>query len=188
VSTGQAKHLQPPPVIRETDWEEMVLPFNIGSGRSLYSGLENDSRLRLRVFRKTSDGSLVGRVWFGQGSDGPPGHAHGGAIAYVLDEAMGSVGWMNLYPVVAARLEFQYVRMTPLFVDLELQAKILSHSSRRIEVETTLLLPSGEVSVQAQGEFAILTRAKAKLFDTPEHDPQGLMKNPNLKWANDDAG
>ena len=36
--------------------------------------------------------------------EGPPGHAHGGSMAAVLDEAMGAAAWMEGHLVVAVRL------------------------------------------------------------------------------------
>ena len=175
----------PPEIKLDPDWQELRLPFNIGSGRSLYTGLEQANRLRLRVFRRKSDNVLVGRVWFGEGADGPPGHAHGGAIAYVLDEAMGSVGWMNDYPVVAAKLEFKYFRMTPLHVDLHVEARIKSETAKRLEIEATLTMPDGQKCVMASAEFAVLTKTKAVGFMNPVADPQGFFQNPKLKWAPD---
>lgn len=178
-----SKILSPPPIIKETDWEEVELPFNIGSGRTLFSGLENEGRLRLRVFRRESDGRLVGRVWFGPGADGPPGHAHGGAIAYVLDEAMGSAAWMNHYPVVAAKLEFQYERMTPLNTDLGIEAWIEKESGRRLVTVARLTLPSGEPCVVGRGEFAILSKSKIVALSSSIVDSNNVLKNPQLKWA-----
>lgn len=177
------KKMTPPPLVKEADWEDLELPFNIGSGRSLYSGLEDEGRLRLRVFRRKSDGRLVGRVWFGPGADGPPGHAHGGAIAYVLDEAMGSVAWMNHYPVVAAKLEFQYERMTPLNTDLSIEAWIEQEGNRRLTTVARLVLPSGEPCVTGRGEFAILTKSKIKVLANAVSDPKGILQDPRLKWA-----
>lgn len=184
---GQAplNQLLPPAITTESDWVEVVLPFNIGSGRSIYSGLEGAQRLRLRVFKRQSDGSLIGRAWFGQGSDGPPLHVHGGAVAYVLDEAMGSVAWMNEYPAMAANLKFEYVQMTPLLTDLVVEARITSVTDRRVSIESEIKLPTGEVCVRGFGEFARLSHEKAAFFDTNEHDPNGILKNPNLKWAKD---
>ncbi len=177
--------LNPPEIIRESDWLDVLLPFNIGSGRSLYSGLEAAQRLRLRVFKRQRDGALIGRAWFGPGADGPPLHVHGGAVAYVLDEAMGAVSWMNDYPAMAANLRFEYVQMTPLLTDLTLEARITTVSDRRVSIESEIKLSTGEVCVRGFGEFARLSRKKAAFFETSEHDPKGLLKNPTLKWAED---
>lgn len=174
-----------PAVVQESDWVEMVLPFNIGSGRSLYSGLEGASRLRLKVFKRLADGHLIGRAWFGEGADGPPLHVHGGSVAYVLDEAMGAVAWMNNYPVVAATLNFEYLRMTPLFADLIIEAKITDVSDRRVSTEAEIRLESGEVCVRGKGEFAILSKSKIDLIQADQHDPGKTLQNPDFKWAKD---
>lgn len=173
----------PPAITPDADWVEVLLPFNIGSGRSLYTGLEGIDRLRLRIYKRKSDGHLIGRAWFGEGADGPPLHVHGGAVAYVLDEAMGAVGWMNEYPVVAASLKFDYFQMTPLLTDLEIEAKITNVTDRRVSTEAEIRLPEGDVYVRATGEFAILQKSKIDLLEAHKYDKDGVLKNPNLKWA-----
>lgn len=187
MSLDKRTPMMPPLIQKDADWEEVELPFNIGSGRSIYSGLEQDGRLRLRVYRQGATGRLIGRVWFGQGADGPPGHAHGGAIAYVLDEAMGSVAWMNDYPALAAKLEFQYARMTPLEVDLKVEAWIEQTVKKRLIIVANLVLPTGEICVAGRGEFAILQKSKIGQLASALNDPKGLFQNPKLKWAPEDA-
>jgi acyl-coenzyme A thioesterase PaaI-like protein len=173
-----------PPVIQiDPDWEVIELPLNIGSGRSMFSGLESADQLRLRVFKRRSDNHLIGRVWFGPGTEGPPGKVHGGAAAYVLDEAMGSSGWMNDFPVVAAKLEFQYHLMTPMAVDLEVEAWITKSSAHRVQIEAVLREPKGEAFVTAKGDFAVLTRAKADAIQISHADKSGIINRPTWKWA-----
>ena len=48
----------------------------------------------IHYFRTGPDRSLRAKVLFGPGTQGPPGHAHGGSMAAVLDEAMGGAAWM----------------------------------------------------------------------------------------------
>lgn len=182
----------PPKIKILPEWREARLPFNIGSGRTLYAGLESDNRLRLRVFRSTVDDSLVGRVWFGDGADGPPMHAHGGAVAYILDEAMGAIAWMGGHPVVAARLEFQYSLPTPLYVDLHLFARVKAATKRRVTVETELRLPGGGICVSGRGEFARLTLNKIESFMSALGKKEraafaAFERAHPLKWASDDA-
>ena len=58
--------------------------------------LQGHPHLRIAYYRsaeKDDHGhhALFGRAFFGSaGCEGPPGHAHGGSMAAVLDEAMGS--------------------------------------------------------------------------------------------------
>lgn len=178
---------QPPNIQIEPDWEELSLPFHMGSGRSLYSGLEQEQRLRLRMFRRRSDHHLIAHAWFGEGADGPPGHVHGGALAYVLDEAMGCAAWMNNYPVVAAKLEFEYKQMTPLFSDLRIEAWISAVEKRRVRTEAIVSLPTGETCVIGRGAFAILNRSKIRMIAPHALELTGELGSPELKWSDDDA-
>jgi acyl-coenzyme A thioesterase PaaI-like protein len=173
----------------QEDWEIVTLPFQIGSGRTIFSGAATAERLRLSVFRSKTKRSLVGRVWFGDLTDGPPGHVHGGAVAYVLDEAMGSAAWMRNFPVVAAKLSFEYLRMSPLKVELAIEAEVLQTTDRRVFLSAELRLLSGEVCVRASGEFARLSKAKLERLAV-EHGSAGnaddfaaLQENKALLWA-----
>lgn len=177
----------PPPYTLEPGTEFVELPMQIASGRSLTSGLQGPERMRIRMAKRTNDGHLIGRAWFAEGADGPPRHVHGGAVAYVLDEAMGAVGWMNDYPIVAAKLEFEYFKMSPLHVDFVIEARITSATAKRVFVEAEMRLPDGDVCVRGKGEFAILTQKKIDALDASKFDPKALLKNPRLKWAKDDA-
>lgn len=163
---------------------KVELPMFIASGRSLASGLPGgDDRMRIELYKRLVDGHAVGKAWFGDGAEGPPAHVHGGAVAYVLDEAMGSVAWMNDYPVVARKIDFEFLKMSPLKTEFSIDARILRVDDRNVEVEALLLLPNGEVSVRGHGLFAILSRAKLSMLDENRDDPRGLLRNPALKWA-----
>ena len=106
-----------PEVVPEPGWEP-VKPFRLEGGRgSFVSGDPRGDRLRVSYFRRIDDGLLVGRAWFGPGAQGPPGHAHGGSIAAVLDEAMGAAAWLAGHLVVAVRLDTRFRKMLPLGTD-----------------------------------------------------------------------
>ncbi len=190
-----------PTVVMSPDLEVRELPFKIGSGRTLasqktvsrfdttkspaghHANDAGEDRIRLRFFYRPSDGHLVGKVWFGEGAEGPPGHVHGGASAYVLDEAMGSVGWMNHLPILAAHLDFDYRKPTPLFHDLTIEAWLGESSGRRINIQSRLLLDD-VVCVEGHGEFAIIPRSKiSHLAD--ENDPQvlAIINDSQVRWA-----
>lgn len=127
-----------PPVRVEPDWEP-IEPLRIEGGRgSFVSGDATSSILRVRYFRRRRDNRLVARAWFGPGAAGPPGHAHGGAISAVLDEAMGAAGWMAGYPVVAAHLEVDFKVMVPLGTDALIEAWVESVSGRKVYLASSL--------------------------------------------------
>jgi acyl-coenzyme A thioesterase PaaI-like protein len=178
---SQANQPKPPVVNPEPGWEPLDLPFNIGSGRTVYASMAGDNRLRLAFFKKGD--RLVGKAWFGEGTDGPPNKAHGGAIAYVLDEVMGGAGWLNDYPVVAVNLNFSYMKMTPLFTDLSVEGWITKITDRRVYVASEMKLPGGEVAVTGTGEFAILRREQVESLYSDRFGPRELAKLANIRWA-----
>jgi len=84
-------------------------------GRSFLAGPHRDEDIiRLKWYVREADRRLVGRVWFGPGAQGPPGHAHGGSMAAVLDEALGSACWVAGHGVVAAELTTSFRELLPL--------------------------------------------------------------------------
>lgn len=182
----------PPAVQTEKDWQPIELPFLIASGRTLASGIANEGRLRLRLFLRTSDNHLVGKIWFGEGADGPPHHAHGGASAYILDEAMGSCGWANLYPVVAAKLEFEFLQMVPLYEDHFIDAWVDGIKDKNVVIKSNLILANGKTAVTSTGHFHILAQKQFNSLlknvpaDVLAKQKQSLSRP--YKWASTDAG
>ncbi len=181
----------PPPVQPEKDWQPIELPFLIASGRTLASGIANEGRLRLRLFHRTSDNHLVGKIWFGDGADGPPHHAHGGASAYILDEAMGSCGWANCYPVVAAKLEYEFLQMVPLYEDHFIDTWVDGIVNKNVVIKSKLVLTNGQTAVASTGHFHILSQKQFKSL-LKNVSPEILAKQKQAlsrpyKWAPDDA-
>ena len=79
----------PPELPAEAGWRDLEkLPLDIGSGRTI---LQDEKRLVLRLFRNEKS-EIVGKVWFGDGLNGPPECVHGGVTCYVLDEILGAAG------------------------------------------------------------------------------------------------
>lgn len=170
-----------PPDVRVPDeWEGFELPFAIGSGRSFFPDANNEQALRMAFFRHNKDNALVGKVWFGKGIEGPPGHVHGGVSSYVLDEAMGSAGWLSSYPCVARKITFELLRMTPVGVDLDIEARVKSVSGHTIVIESRIFDENGNYTV-GTGEFHWLDKDRMKKMANP--DSHGLdlesLKYPN---------
>ena len=145
-----------PPVTPEPGWEA-VQPLRIEGGRgSFVSGDPEGDRLRVAYFRRTADGALVGRAWFGHGAEGPPGHVHGGATAAVLDEAMGAAAWMEGRVVVAVHLEVDFERMVPLGTDAWMEARVERVDGRKVITRGRLHDASGVGFAAATGLFLTL--------------------------------
>src|SRR5687767_3207088 len=102
-----------------------VNPFpSVPSKRSYVSGEGAAQRTRVAYFRAEGSDHLHASICFGAAAEGPPDSVHGGAIAAVLDEAMGAVCWMNGHPVVGARITINYLQMTPLGFEGRIEAWI----------------------------------------------------------------
>ena len=136
------------------------LPFGIGSGRLLT--LSNDNNPWRLTFHREEDASLSGEVWFGPELEGPPGHVHGGISAFILDEAMGSAGWLRGYPCVAAKIEVEFLAMTPVQKDLKVKAWVDSVESNKLTIQASIF--ADKVYSRSTGIFSRLGREFVERF------------------------
>jgi acyl-coenzyme A thioesterase PaaI-like protein len=143
-----------------------VTPFPSGpSSRSYVSGTSAAAeRTRVEYFRHPDNDHLYATVWFGPHTEGPPEAVHGGAIAAVLDEAMGAVCWMNGHPVVGARITINYMHMTPLGFTGQVESWIDRIERRKIFLKSRLTGADGTVHAEGEALFIELQpELKAKL-------------------------
>lgn len=137
----------------EVGWTPIEPLESIGTGRSFVSGEPNGDRLRVRYYRRDRDGALVGKVWFGPGAEGPPGHAHGGSMAAVLDEAMGAGAWLAGHAVVAANLTVNFRRMLSLENEVLLETWVERVDGKKVMTRGRLVDRDGEVYAEGEGLF-----------------------------------
>lgn len=157
-TTPPAPKPSAPPVAAEDGWTP-VRPLRIEGGRgSFVTGDPEGETLRVAYFRRQGDGHLVGRAWFGPGSQGPPGHAHGGAMAAVLDECMGAAAWMSGHAVVAVHIDVDFQTMLPLGTDARFEAWVESVEGRKVRCRARLFtLGDGEETPFASSSGLFLT-------------------------------
>jgi acyl-coenzyme A thioesterase PaaI-like protein len=107
---------------------------------------------------------------------GPPGHAHGGVSAAVLDEVMGAAVWYAGYTVAAAKLEVNYKKPVPLGQYISTKGSITRRSGRKIYARGEICLSDGTVAVIGHGLYIIAPQLfeKSKMFQSSEQaGPQG---------------
>jgi len=132
------------------------LPF-LALADTFVSGDPSNHRLSVRYFMKKDDGSLMGRVLFGPGTQGPPDHAHGGSMAALLDEAMGGAAWMAGHPVVAAQLNITFRTMLPLGTRCVVHARVQEANGRKIKTSGELRSADGQqVFCRGEALFVVL--------------------------------
>ncbi len=102
-------------------------------------------------------------VWFGPTSEGPPNAVHGGAIAAVLDQAMGAGCWMNGHPVVGARMTINDRHMIPLGCAGRVESWIETIARRKCFIRSRLTDESQTVDADGEALFIKLASASASL-------------------------
>jgi len=132
------------------------MPRSFGEGRSFVSGELDGDRLRIWYYYRAEDATLCAKVWFGLGAEGPPGHAHGGSMAAVLDEAMGFAAWVAGHPVVAATITIHFRRRLPLHEVLHVECRVDSSGSKKVTTTGRIFHPvRGEVYSEGEGLFVV---------------------------------
>jgi len=125
-------------------WTRVDLPFPATSSRFV-SEDETGRRLAVRFFRRDDDGAVRVKVLCGPEASGPPGHAHGGCMAALLDEAMGAAAWLSGHPVLAAELSVSFKRMLPLETPCVVEAEVVEVEDRKVHARAVLSDPAGDI-------------------------------------------
>lgn len=154
--TERIESVTPCPAV-DLSGEAGWIPFDAQSvmGESLrFISCDPDgNRFRVRYYR-TGEQQLRARIWFGPETSGPPGHAHGGAIAAVLDEVFGLSAWVAGYPVVVGNLNVNFRNLLPLELVITVESRILSVEGRKVLLHGRIC--NGE-TVYAEGECLCIT-------------------------------
>lgn len=125
----------------EADWQPFDAPALVGSSLRFVSGDRTGQRFRARYFRD-QDQNLVALFWFGPETEGPPGHAHGGSAAAVLDEVLGLAAWTAGHPIVVANLNVSFRNLLPLQTVVRVDSRIVSVQGRKVLVEGSICGPN----------------------------------------------
>ena len=139
-----------PDLAGEPGWQPLT-PFWESLGTRSFVSSEDGDRIRVRYYQ--SDDRTWARAWFGPGAEGPPGHAHGGALAALLDEAMGMAALASGRIVVAARIEVDFRSMVPLGQVVTVELALGEAVGTKIPVRAVLRQRDGRPACEASGLF-----------------------------------
>lgn len=126
-------------------------PFR--QSRSFVSSSKGSGFIRVRYGTNAQRDRIIADVYFGKRAEGPPGRVHGGAIASVLDEAMGAAVWLSQNTGYTLKLEVEFLSPTPLCKSLQMNAWIGTIRGRKIKASASLHLSSGVEIVRAKALF-----------------------------------
>jgi uncharacterized protein (TIGR00369 family) len=126
-------------------------------------GVDNPEGMRLKFTFDEEGKRFVSRFRLSKRYMGPPGHAHGGIIATILDEVLGKVNKIRHVVAVTAELKIEYVKPVPL-------GKPLIAEGRELRVRGRVHTNVGEIR-NAKGE--VLARGKGVFITI---DPYQVFK------------
>ncbi|HMM99998.1 MAG TPA: PaaI family thioesterase [Anaerolineales bacterium] len=113
------------------------------------------------------DNSIFAEVTLTSVQQGPPGMAHGGASAALLDEAMGAAVWRAGYRVASVNININYRRPVPLGQPFTVSARVKEASGKKVTATGEIRLADGQTAVSGEGIFA----QAPQLFEGLEAEP-----------------
>jgi uncharacterized protein (TIGR00369 family) len=116
-------------------------------------GKDNPDSMRLRFTYDEERDGFVCRFRLGKRYTGPPGHAHGGIIATILDEAMGKVNKLRHVVAVTSEMTVNYLKPVPLRQPLRVESREVKVTGRKHINMAEILNEKGEVLARSQGLF-----------------------------------
>jgi uncharacterized protein (TIGR00369 family) len=123
-------------------------------------GLDNPDSMRLKFTYDKKRSRVIGRIRLAPRFAGPPGYAHGGIIATILDEAMAKLNKLHGVIAVTGHLAVDYLRPVPLGQPIRMEAHEVRTSGRRRFREAEIVAPTGEVLARGQGIFITIDPKK----------------------------
>lgn len=121
-------------------------------GSCFICGSENPKNLGVH-WNLMEDRSISTRVTLDLAQQGPPGFAHGGASAALMDEAMGSAVWSAGHQVMSVNLNVNYLKPLPLNQPVVVNGRIDRIEGRAIHTRASIQLEDGTDLVTGTGVY-----------------------------------
>jgi uncharacterized protein (TIGR00369 family) len=123
-------------------------------------GRNNPQGMRLKFSYDEARGRFVCRFRLGKRYTGPPGHAHGGIIATLLDEAMGKVNKLRNVIALTSQITVDYLKPVPLGQALRVESREVRVRGRRHINMAEILNERGQVLASSRGTFIAIDPEK----------------------------
>lgn len=154
---GHAFHLPDAQLFERSMIEGPGARSPTGFPDSLVSGLANPHSLAAQTWREGEEAVLA--VVLGPTAEGAPSRAHGGVVAALIDEAMGSVLSIVGTPAFTGRLTITYRSPTPIGVRIEVRARLAGRQGRKLTIAASACCPEGLVA-EAEGLFVAVDQGR----------------------------
>ncbi len=138
---------------------EALTPLSHGPLHHCFGcGDANRSGLRLK-FLADDERRVVCHTRLARRFEGPPGYAHGGIIATLLDEAMRKANRAQDVTAMTRQMEIEYLRPVPLGKTITVIGRRISHDGRRNYCDAEIASESGEILARGKALFIAVDRS-----------------------------
>ena len=128
--------------------------------RCFACGKDNRDGMHLKFFLDEAARRAVCEFKLSRKYTGPPGHAHGGIIATILDEAMGKVNRFRNVLALTSSMEIRYLKPVPLGKPLTVTGYEQSVEGRKHVNVAEISNDQGEVLARSTGTFIAIDPEK----------------------------
>src|SRR5262249_34619470 len=131
-------------------------------------GKDNPAGMHLKFYIDEASRQATCKFKLARRYQGPPGHAHGGIIATILDEAMGKVNKFSNVLALTRTMNVEYLKPVPLGKQLTVIGRAQSVSGREYVNVAEVVGDQGEVLARSTGMFVAIDAGRmfAKFFQT----------------------
>lgn len=133
-------------------WRPVEIPYPKSEARFVTRDPASDG-IRVAYYWDDADDAFVGQAWFGPETLGPPGHAHGGASAALLNDCMGTACWVKGTAVLAASIAIQFRSPLPLNTEVRWRCKIDGREGRKFRTNGVVETIDGTLLAEGTGLY-----------------------------------
>ena len=169
MSERQKYTFEPPTYLTELAANPALVP--LGRHERPHSWVHHNPdkrRLDIHYYFDPVRKRLHGGVHWGPDAEGPPGCGHGGSIASVLDDGMGTCAWAAGHRVVALSIQVNFRHFVPLGSTPRTEFWVERAEGRKIYTAGQITGVDGTLHAESTGLF--LEIDFAKLLDTQRDD------------------
>jgi len=145
-----------PPRAQGHDTRHVKLPKN----NCFVCGPDNPKGMRLKFTLDEPRQSFICHFRLSKRYTGPPGHAHGGIIASILDDAMGKVNKLRHVIALTREMTVEYLKPVPLHKPLRVEGREIKVEGRTHINAAEILNENNEVLARSRGIFIAIDPEK----------------------------
>jgi uncharacterized protein (TIGR00369 family) len=123
-------------------------------------GKDNPKGMRLKFYSDEETRRTFCKFKLPRHLQGPPGHAHGGIIATILDEAMGKVNKFRSVVALTRSMNVEYLKPVPLREPLTVTGWEQKVEGREHTNVAQIANEKGDVLARSTGVFVVVDIAK----------------------------